>query len=77
MNNIYFLAIKDDVDTPRYDYTDSMVIIAKSSKEAREIALTYSHDEGKIWDNPHLVSCKKIGITRLKKGLVLDSFNAG
>ena len=76
-----------------WDYTDSYIISASNSKEAREIA---NNDNGgdehsvhldnsgrtighgnDIWLKPKFAKLKKIGKSDVKRGIVLGSFNAG
>ena len=59
-----------------YDSYDSHLIRAKDPKEARRIANIISADEGPIWGNPGLSSCRRIQ-EEGKSGIIISSFNAG
>jgi hypothetical protein len=70
---LYLLTVITTV--PNWDYYDSMIIRARSHKEARKIANTYANREGKIWEDKEKVSCNKIDLEG-KSGMILGSFNS-
>lgn len=59
-----------------YDEYDSMIVCAKTPKEARDIARENCGDEGAVWNDPELSTCKilKPGKT---SAVILGSYNAG
>jgi hypothetical protein len=67
--NIYLVSRTDEVDWDEYD---SVVVVAETPKEARKIAPV---DDG-TWKN---LSVKLIGSAKMgiKKGIILESYNAG
>lgn len=73
-----YLLCRHDNDVG-YDEYDAFIICAGSPREARQVANANCADEGGVWDNATLVSCRKIGQAsrNVKKGRVLGSFCAG
>lgn len=69
--NLYRLERKDDVG---YDEYEEKIVYAKTSSQARKIANEVVGDEGEIWTNIKLVSCKRI---EKKIGEVSSSYRAG
>lgn len=57
-----------------YDEYDGQIVCAASPKEARELCVF--GDEGDIWKNPALVSCKVLVPTK-KTGMIMASYNGG
>lgn len=70
---LYLLESKRSVPLDAYE---SFLIRARDSKEARRIANIKHADEGHIWEDPKLSSCRKIS-DRGKPGIIISSFNAG
>lgn len=77
MKNIYHLKLTEKGDDKfTWDCYDEHVVIADTSKEARE--LCPHSDEGDIWTDSMFTKIKKIGETERKKSeVVISSFNAG
>ena len=69
---IYLL---EQIITPGYDEYEAKVIIANKPIEARILANINTGDEGKIWKNPILVSCKEVDFNI--SGVVLEAFKGG
>ena len=57
------------------EYTDHLVR-AGSEKAARRLANQKTGDEGCIWDDESLVTCKKVREHGNRK-MIISSFNAG
>jgi len=74
MNNKVFLLWRDDWG---YDEYDSMVVIAETKKQAREIANKDVGAEGQIWTNPDFVFCEEVSIHNAAGRVLIASFNAG
>jgi len=70
---LYLLKQKNDL---HHDEFWGKVIRAKNVKEARRIANVRVADEGEIWENPKLTSCKIIK-TEGKSEVILNDFHAG
>ncbi|HSG19963.1 MAG TPA: hypothetical protein VLA31_04265 [Burkholderiaceae bacterium] len=76
--NIYSLT--RPAGTIGYDEAAGFVVVASSSKEAREIAANNRGDEGSaMWLEADRTTCQKIGTASLsqKAGKVLRDFRAG
>lgn len=73
---IYWLQRKDRVV---YDEAAGFVVVAASSREARELAGTQSGDEGPTaWMDSSTSSCREVGTTNFKTSMVLvRDFQAG
>lgn len=63
-------------DTGGYDMYDAKVVRAKCEYRARELANMHVGDEGKIWQNKHLVRCRAMSSSG-EECIILESFNAG
>lgn len=77
MNNIYRITFGNE-NVVGWDEYNGFVVIASTKKEARELCGVTK--EKRVFDNRYetnIKEIKKIGETRLKKGIVLESFNAG
>ena len=59
-----------------YDSFDAFLIRAKDPQKARNIANNIHADEGPIWEDPKLSSCR---IVKEEGGpkIIISSFNAG
>ena len=73
MSQLYLLRAKTD---PEYDAYDAHLIRAEDAKGARRFANISPGDEGSIWEDPKLSSCRQLKIEG-KLGIILSSFNAG
>ena len=78
---LYLLEIRESAHANlrhSYDVNQGFVVRAKSSYDARKIANGRAADEGTIWDNPNLTSCRRIGEVTpgasTKPGIVLTDF---
>lgn len=77
--NLYLLS---QTTTTGYDTTDSVVVAAKSPKDARKIHPTktdWDETPGYSWARPADVDVEYIGKAGrdIKRGVILASFNAG
>jgi len=72
MRYLYLVKIDWDWD---YDEFDAFIISAKDEKEDRKISGEKCIYVTEKFEKESLV--KRIGITTLKKGVILGSFNAG
>jgi len=74
---LYLLRRQDD--DVGWDEYDGFVVCAASPQQARQVANAACADEGGVWGNAKLVSCRKIGCAskNTKVGIVLGSYNAG
>lgn len=70
---IYILRQKEDVGLDEYD---AKIVRAKDAKEARKVANERVGDEGQIWEDSTMVSCRSVNAEGKGKEL-LGSFNAG
>lgn len=72
--NIYVLEVIDHnyVD---YDSYDGKVVVAENEVQARKISNKRTGDEGKVWEDAKIVSCRIIDVGETR--VVLASFRAG
>ena len=59
-----------------YDEYTLKIVRAKNAKKARDEASIIYADEGDIWRDTKLVSCKQLKIDG-KPGIIMSDFNAG
>ncbi len=70
---IYLLERKDEIG---YDEYDAKVIRAKNPEEARAIANRHVGDEGRLWAEKEIVSCRRVKPDAMGKE-IMSSFRAG
>ncbi len=70
-----FLLDRDE-DNCNHDEIDSVLIRARSEKQARMLANSCHATEGRIWEDPELVSCE-IVTAKGQPGIIMSSFLAG
>lgn len=74
---IFHLKVLNFLDLDyHYDAYDEKVIIASNEENARNIANKETGEEGKIWNDPNLVSCEQIDLRKNEEYVLLSSFNA-
>ncbi len=73
MSKLYLLEQTGDYG---HDEFVAKLIRAKNRKSARKIANITTGDEGHIWQDAKLVSCKIVK-PEGKEGIIIDDFNAG
>jgi hypothetical protein len=80
MTKLYLYLIMQDCNE-EYDTYDSAIVVAESSLETRKIHLGGKLGEGEIrsWASFKNVTTVRVGTAspRLKKGVLVASFNAG
>lgn len=69
---IYLLNRTDDIG---YDEYDSKIVVAETARRARKLANEHVGNEGTVWQNTEIVTCRQVSTT--EEGEVLASFNAG
>lgn len=62
--------------SPEYDTTDAVVVRANTARRARMLALTVQGDEGAIWTDPNLTSCRSLKLHGPEK-VIIESFWQG
>lgn len=73
--NMLFLLVSDVIG---YDTYDSMVVVAASEEEARQIVPSEYALESGAWSYPNNLKVECIGYTNIKCGtIIIASFNAG
>lgn len=70
--NVYLLQRNSLV---KHDENRAMVVVAEIPKQARGLANSQAGDEGKIWEDTSLVSCRKVTTGRAR--IVLIDYKAG
>jgi hypothetical protein len=75
---LYLLRIKPHIDEVAlfgWDRMDGIVVEAKSPKSARNIAYLHHIDEGDVWLNADMVSCKELKLLGEERAIIRDCSN--
>jgi len=71
-----YLFLLTTKESPDWDSYDAHLVRAKDPQHARKLAQGTHGDEGPIWENPKLTSCRRIKEEGTPK-IIISSFNAG